>query len=533
MARNLLLMKWMKIEQLLESDPPRRYWLRYTVEKGFFVTLKGCRDKNSNRQTLARFYDSCVEKCGSNTQVRQIWTNSLRQKLKKSLPKIVQQDGFLRYHSLGLPLRLSSVIRIWNELSNASKSTSLNPIHIFWNPQSSKLYNVVGAPPGFLSKFIRKVRFRKDETLLARIESDLRFVAEIEDHEFRKILTLAVLSFAAIYRELEGKQLAIPSFTKSHHLICYHCKQHLIEQGVKTVSMVPPESEAEACGLYLCQGTEIWPSQRSALGSIAANFATHGSATQAYAHSWRRIHKHLKDLTEKGKRPLPLIAGHSMGGSLIIQTALYAHGLVQEAHAFNPPMPNERDFSFYNKLPKKTQKKVNVHANLDDFAFWRIGSKVIGQITLYFGKVRRRYYPITLLDTILILPAIFKLTLNLKHAFPAHQLIFSFDEHSLRVRLNQEEIRIENQKRGKRFDYLSFFPKLYDPMQIFLKMIRNLFGWSLKGEYLRNELEIVMLHEQDLASAITPENEKQMKKELAELGRQREQLLKKISRLKK
>lgn len=520
----------MDLEELFAEKPMRRHFLRYSHQHRFFSSKSPPKDRRENREVWARFYDACVQKNGSNKRVRAIWNHLLHPIGKKVIPTIIWKDGFLSNYTLGRPMRIGRALHLWEQIDNPIVETTLNPIDIYWNDRSEQFYDIVGAPPGFLSKFVRKVRLRKDSVLLGKIASDLQLIAEIEDHTLRKILTLAVLSHAAAYRELEGRQIAIPSFTTAHHLICYTCQQHLIEEGVKTISLIPPESDPEACGIYLCQGTEIWPSQRSALGTIVANFAIHGSATQAYAHSWRRIHKHLKDLVTHDKRPAPIITGHSMGGSLAIQVALYAHDLIQEAYAYNPPMPNERDYEFYSHLPKAIQSKIHVHANLDDFAFWRIGSKIIGDVTLYFGKTRWRYYPISLANALIFFPALVKLILNLKHAFPAHQHVFAFDEHCLMVKLTKEEVELENKERSKRFDYLHFFPKLYDPLRVFMKMVRRLLGWSLEEEFLRNELEIVMLHEQDLTESSNSQNEKQMKRELSELTRQKEDLLKKLSR---
>ncbi len=523
----------MEIEELLEQKPLRRYYLRYSSQKGFYTAKSLPKNRKTNRDVWARFYDACVTKTGSNKRVRAVWNSVLHSSGKRVIPSIVWRDGFLANYTLGNPLRIGRVMLLWNEIQHREVDPTLNPIKIFWNERFEEFFDIVGAPPGFLSKFVRTIRLRRDSLLLGKIASDLQLVAEIEEHSLRKTLTLAILSHAAAYRELEGRQLAIPSFTTPNQLICYTCNQHLIEEGVKTISLIPPPSEPQACGIYLCQGTEIWPSQQSTLGSIVANFAIHGSATEAYAHSWRRIHKHLKDLVDDEHRPLPIITGHSMGGSLAIQVALYSHGLIQQAHAFNPPMPNERDYEFYTQLAKATQSKVFVHANLDDFAFWRIGSKVIGNVTIYFGKKRWRYYPISLANTLTFFPAVVKLILNLKHAFPAHQHVFPFDEHSLMVTLTKEEIELENKERSKRFDYLRFFPKLYDPMRVFMKIVRRTLGWSLEEEFLRNELEIVMLHEQDLCESSTKENGKQMKRELMQLTHQKEELFKKIAKLKK
>lgn len=362
-----------ELEEILEQKHSRDDWLHYSHEEGFKVVSKRPTNNLANRETLARTYVACVNHLQieqANQIVRAVWRRVIRRKDPKTLPIIIRQDGFLCAYTLGEPLQMRTVYRIWKGIDQDAlpEASHLKSIDIQWNEMSHRLFGIVGAPQGFLSKFSTAIRLARDPSLLRRIGSDLRLLASVEDNTKRKELTLAVLSHGAVYRELEGKQLAVPCFDQPNKLLLYTCVQHLIEEGIKTVSLIPPEEEPEAPGLYLCQGTEIWPSQRAALGSILANFAFHGSATQAYAHSWRRLHKHLRDLA-LGNRPLPIIAGHSMGGSLVMQIALYSHSLIQEAHAFNPPMPNERDDAFYQQLPKEVQQQVYVYANLDDFAF--------------------------------------------------------------------------------------------------------------------------------------------------------------------
>jgi len=261
------------------------------------------------------------------------------------------------------------------------------------------------------------------------------------------------------------------------------------------------------------------------LGSIMANFATHGAATAAYVYSWRRIHKHLRDL-HNGH--FPLVAGHSMGGSLAIQIGLYSHDLIERVYAFNPPMPNERDYDFYHQMDQTRQEKILVTANLDDFAFWRIGAKIIGKVTLFLGRRRWRYYPVSFLDCVLVIPAFVKFILNVRHAFPAHQNIVALSENWISFELTQEEIERENQERLSRFDYLHFFPKLYEPMKTLFRFVRKLFMWRLETEFLRNGIETIALHERDLIDTITDENREEIEKELRELHRQKEILRKQL-----
>jgi hypothetical protein len=218
-----------------------------------------------------------------------------------------------------------------------------------------------------------------------------------------------------------------------------------------------------------------------------------------------------------------------MGGSMAIQIGLYSHNLLEKVYAFNPPMPHERDYLFYNQMPKETQEKIHVVANLDDFAFWRMGEKIIGKVSLFFGKRRWRYYPVTFLDCLLLFPAFIKFFFNLSHAFPAHQKITAFDKNYVWFYLSREEIEKENKERTYRFDYLSFFPKLYDPMKALLRLVRKLFGWHLKEKYLLAEIEILSLHEKDLLDTINESNKEEMEKALRELKRQKEKLMQKLN----
>lgn len=466
--------------------------------------------------------------------LRQVFRESVRAKKARSLPGIIRQDGFLYLYATGAPLRVSLGKRIWEQLLQISpkKIGEIDflpaPIHIEWNSKAKKYFDVGAAPPGLIPKLSKKSRLRTDKKLLKKIENDLSLTAEIENSERRKKFTFAIISHAAAYRQLEGSILKIPCFTKRGVLIPYRCTEHLIAEGLKTLSLVPQTKGV--CGIYLCQGTELWPSQPSVLGSILANFATHGSSTQAYAHSWRRIHKHLRDLKEKTAMR-PYVCGHSMGGALAIQIALYSHDLIETAYAFNPAVPNQRDFDFYQCLPKKLQEKIRVSANLDDFAFWRIGAKIIGTITVFLGKRRWRYHPVTFWDCIFLIPAFVKFVKNVRHAFPAHQNVFYLYENVVYVTLSQEEIEQENIERTTRFDYLRFFPKLYDPMKTLLNFVRKMFRWSLEEQYLKNEIEILALHERDLIDTMEEGmRQAEKEKELANLTIQKEILIRQLKK---
>jgi pimeloyl-ACP methyl ester carboxylesterase len=507
-------------------------WLLW--ENGSFtVEEKIPKRKQKNRETLARLYAACIDEVIARTGiteelasrlVRSLWIKEARAKRPKSLPRIIGEDGFLRMYALGASCPLSLFKSIWARTGESpdTKSIKLDPLCVAWS--ALEFHDIDATPPGLFPKFVPFYRLKKDKELLTHIAEDLEKVSTFEQNSTRIFLTLAILSHGAAYRELNGLKLWIPSFKEKKKLVCYRCEQHLIEQGLKTVSLVPESNEESA--IYLCQGTEFWPSQPSMLGSIIANFGEHGSATEAYAHSWRRIHQQLRALGT------PYVAGHSMGGALAIQIGLYSHSLIREVYAFNPPMPNERDYVLYHQLSEDSKDKIQVIANLDDFAFWRIGSKVIGRVTIFLGIRRWRYFSVSLLDCILLLPAFVKFIKNVHHAFPAHQRIAAMEKNSVSIHLTQEEIDKENQDRIVRFDYLHFLPKLYDPMKILLTYKRKILRWRLQKEYLRNEIEILSLNERDLLDTITEENKEEMKKQLHVLHVQKNALLKQLDKLK-
>ncbi len=509
----------MNLEEIV-TVPDQDKWLVWE-QSTLILVDKPPRIRRQNRETLARVFAALTEYNRSET-IRVIWKEEASNGFSKSLPRIIGEDGFLRMYALGRPLSIDLVKRIWQR-KNEPIQTDLNPISVEWNPTGTHFYDIDATPPGFLSKFFPFFRLKTDKELLLLIGDDLKEISKLENDERRRLLTLAVLSHAAAYRELDGYQIQIPSFQEKDKLIDYQCTQHLIAEGLKTASLTPINSQAPS--IYLCQGTEFWPSQPSMLASIMANFGEHGSATEAYAHSWRRIHQQLRALNK------PIVAGHSMGGALAIQIALYSHDLIETSYAFNPPVPNERDYQFYHQIGKESQKKINVIANLDDFAFWRIGAKIIGNVTVYLSKRRWKYYSVDVWDCIFLLPAFVKFMRNVHHAFPAHQRIAALYENWISFKLTQEEIETENLDRTTRFDYLHFLPKLYDPSKVLLTHVRKIFKWRLAEEYLKNEIEILALHERDLLDTLEEGSEDEIGKELEFLRTQKEALIEKLRRL--
>jgi hypothetical protein len=116
----------------------------------------------------------------------------------------------------------------------------------------------------------------------------------------------------------------------------------------------------------------------------------------------------------------------------------------------------------------------------------------------------------------------------LDYAFPAHQKIAALYENWVSVKLTQEEIEKENTERLTRFDYLHFFPKLYDPIKALMIQRRKIFKWRLEKNYMRNEIEILSLHEKDLIDTLTEENKEEIEQELKLLRSQKGALIKKL-----
>jgi|GEM_PF-1935245 len=520
----------MNTQELLEMSPTE--WIVWKPDT-FEVQKQRPRNRCANRDTLAKLYvdlSSQIQAKGiqekeAAVRARILWSEESGLNRPKSLPRIINEDGFLKMYALGAPMSVDMWIHIFKRIDEPleKQNLDLNPIQVQWSPPEISFHDVNATPPGLLPKLFRYYRIKKDAELIDLITEDLRLISQIEDPLKREKLTLAVLSHGAAYRELDGRTLYLPSFTQKGQMNAYTCYQHLIADGVKTISFVPEKPDATP--IYLCQGTEIWPSQPSVMGSLLTNFAENGSATAAYAHSWRRIHKHLRELPG-----IPIVGGHSMGGALALQIGLYSHNLVKRIYAFNPPAPHERDHLFYHQLSPFSQAKIQVIANLDDFVFWRIGSKLIGNITLYLGKARWCYYAVGFWDCVFFVPAFIKFIINVHHAFPAHQNITHLRESWVSVKLSQEEVDHENAERITRFDYLRFLPKLYDPTKNLLSYIRKVFKWRHEKDYLRNEIELISLHERDLLDTLNEANAEDIQHELTTLQTQKSVLISRLLR---
>lgn len=519
------------------------HYLHYLEEERSFTVSSKRALEYKNRRTLFFVYQECIEKAAkrhgvdfklANRFVRKVWKEKIHLARIKDLPGLVEKDTFLAMYILGRSLSVSQFSIVWEGLNEAIVEPLPRSLKFGETKDASIYYDVKATPPGILPKMLTQYRIRQDFELLKHVQSDLDHVQRMKDPKKRKTTTLAILSHGASYREMEGKILEIPSLVEgSKEMVPYRFKQHLLWEGIKTISAFPLKGREKHPGIYLCQGTEIWPSQPSMLGSIFANLGTEGCATEPYAFSWRQIHKHLRALSHRNG-PLPIIAGHSMGGALAMQIALYSHGIIEKSYAFNPPVVEKRDYDVYHQLSKEAQKKILVFANLDDLPFWRIGSRVIGQVHVICSEKRWTYRPIKLWEIMTLFPALMKSVLNLIYSFPAHQSIFFLSRSYLIIPLSEEEIEQENRERVLRPDHIFFFPKLYHPARRLLHFARKHFKWELYEEYLKSQIEIIDLHCQDLQDALPPG--KELNAALRELHRQKESLeisLKQLEKMEK
>lgn len=521
----------MQLSDLLDPSLPLESIVHSSEEKGYFlISPKKFTSATSRRLTLGRFFEDAAQllkKEGwseneARAGVREAWKMEAAGPIPWELPGIIGQDPFLCAYALGSLLPLFLVQRICLSLAKMKKGSELKPLYVRSNPLTKHFYDVKATPPGLLPKLFSKYRLKKDAELLECVQSDLDQIATYESHYYRKIMTLSILSHGAVYRELDGMILHLPSLGKKlkGKSIPYAFTHHLLWEGIKTVSARPLELETEEPGIYLCQGTEIWPSQPSSLSSLAANLGKHGPATEPYAYSWRQIHAHLRSLRRESG-PHPIVIGHSLGGSFAIQIALYSNRLISEAYAFNPPGIEIRDAEVYQKMNKVAQKKINVFANLDDLPFWRIGSQIIGQVFIALTADRKTYRPIAFRDWIFIFPALIKVFWNVIEALPAHQSIYLLHPQYVLFPLSEEEISLENAERIHRPDHIQFIQRLNPTAKRLLSFSRRHFRWQKEKEYLESQIEILTLHEQDLLETLS-EGGKEGQETLKEIRRQKE-----------
>ncbi len=504
---------WIDLDALYQGLPEKGFLLAEGEELKVVSYLS---TKVSHRRTWGILWMALVhwmqKKEGLNekeaaTVIRQAFSNQDIFPFARDLPSIIGDDLFLRLYAKGTPVSIDLFRKIFKSLRKSHFTPPANPLYVREVLHAGNYFDIKATPPGILPKLFSSYRLRKEPILLACVQSDLDKVAEVSDPLLRKMLILSLLTFGACYRDLEGQLIYIPSIKEKGglHLVPYSFREHLLWEGIKTISAKPLENEAEEPGLYLCQGTEIWPSQSSILGSLFANMAREGPATEPYARCWRQIHRHLKELKIKGG-PHPIVAGHSMGGALATQIALYSHPLISEGYAFNPPVVEERDYQVYHRLSKRVQNKLKVYANLDDLPFWRIGAKIIGRVTVLLSAERTTYRPIHRWEILTLLPAIVKGIINLVKSFPSHQRIYPLVDQCVLVPLSSEEIRQENEERLLRPDHWTFLSRFYVVFGRFLRFRRK-FRWKKKMDYLASQLEILELHEKEILETTASDEE--------------------------
>lgn len=465
----------MTLDEIYQSNKTTGYIL---WNQGFFISEKKG-TKEERRRALAYVFKEIPYK--------KAW-EAVRTP-HYNLPKVIESHPFLRMYVEAWPLRVASFRKIYE-----SQRDVVSRVQVYQTQNADEYYNVRQFSPKPLERFIPTWHKKKDPRLLEHLQHNLDKVAQIDDHQVRKWLSLALLTKAA-FRELEGKILYVPSFETKEVMIPYTLSEHMLWHGIKTVSCVPLENSYR--GIYICQGTETSPVQPHMLATVFANLGIEGAATEPYAHSWRQIHRHLRELA-KITHELPIVVGYSMGGSLATQIALYSHPFIAEAVAFNPPVVEERDFELFNQLSDTAKEKLKIFANIDDLPFWRLGSKVIGKVHLLFGEKRWKYHRFTKWDRILLIPAFIKGCINVFHMVPSHQdLVFLMRTFCI-MPLSQEEVQIENDERTKRAGYILIFKKFYRPVRFLVQIAQRLFRWNERLEYVKNELEIAYLHELDL-----------------------------------
>lgn len=484
----------------LSSSDGHIFW---SEEEGFILASTSF-SKEKRRHVLALVFKGLVNILSERgvagdltAQMRALW--QLHAPYTSSfLPKVIEHDAFLRMYAEGAPLTLKLFRTLYEATLKWERRDGIKGNCKIGETLDASLYHdIKSVPAGLPPKFSSKIRKKNDPKLLEYVQSDLIRASKIEDHEKRVRVTLALLSHGAAYRDIEGKILYIPSFHESGRVVPYAFVEHLIWEGVKTMSASPLEHEHTEKALYICQGTEIWPSQPMMLGSIFANLNKEGPATEPYAYAWRQIHKHLIALARKTNQ-LPIVSGHSMGGALATQIALYSHLFIERAYAFNPPVVSQRDYRVYHSLAKETQEKLHVFASIDDLPFWRLGSYVIGKVFVLLGEKRWKYYPLSTFDRFFVFSGIWKMYMNIIHMVPSHQDIVFLMQSYVVVTLTQEEIEQENDERTKRSGHIRFISKLYRLVRFILGFSRKYLRWEKRLDYLRSQLEIVELHESDL-----------------------------------
>jgi hypothetical protein len=502
----------MTISAILNSG--QKGWL--TVKSGKWkLSPFPPKSERERKRALIQFFHEAAPYQEQKQQLRSFWTFSEATK-DPFLPEVIKRDGFLTALVKAHPLHTDWALYL---LENFKEHTDKDPTLIV-EAQDKPLYNrVMPTPNGLMAKLSVSARRAADrEQIEHSIENFSRLAFE-ERPQMRKWQTYATLAHGSVYRELNQRELWLPDFEVRGKMVHYRCEEDLISEGIKTVLLFP-EKGSRANGIYLIQGTNPYPSQPQTLASFLENFGKGGSGRGAYEHSWRRIHKHLKSLVRAADGRLVNVVGHSLGGSLSIQIALYSQAFVEENYAFNPPMPQEVDRDYFFSLPENSQKKLNIFINGDDFASWRLGACLFGNVYLVLGMEPWHALNIRKRDVSLVLPYVYKLLKNFAFTIPNHITSYLLDTHFVVIPFSEKEIAIENEERQKRIDHMKFLPTMNSSVRNFFRGVRRFFSRGSERRVLQNEIEILNMQAEEL----TGKTDKESLQKLEEIHEKREEL---------
>lgn len=464
----------------------------------------------------------------SSRQLRTLWAQRMESPFD-SLPEVVNRDPLLRMLVKGEPLSIEWLRPFVIDFLKDEHPGILPPLLV--EARSKPLYHPVRpTPQGLMAKLTVRARKIADAKQIEESIENFSELAFEKDPQLRKWQTFATLAHGSAYRELHQKELWLPDFNIFGRLTRYTCEEDLISEGIKTAALYPEEGSG-VHGIYLIQGSNPFPSQPHTMASFIENFGQGGSGRRAYEHSWRRIHKTLKKLMRAAEGRLPYIVGHSLGGSLAIQIGLYSQLFAEESFAFNPPMPQEKDYIYFRSLPESSQKKIQIFVNGDDFAFWRLGAAVFGQVYLVYGVEAWNGVLITKNDRRFIFPYLYKIYKNFALTIPSHLATYLLDSHFVVSLLSEEEKALENIQRQKRIDHLPFLPSLQEPGRQFFRTLRRIFSRTSEKRVLKNEIELLQMQEEELRF-LTQENPlEKFEKKIAHLQEKRHERELQLKRL--
>jgi hypothetical protein len=509
----------MRVCEVLNSG--QKGWLTVTEGK-WKLSAFPSKNEKERRKALIQFFDEIAPLSEEKEKLRAFWTG-VQQEQDPFLPEVIKRDGFLTALVKAYPLHTDWAAYLADHFPEYQIKVKAPIVEV----QNHDLYNRVRPTPnGLMAKISVRARRTAD---CVQIEHSLENFARLAFEQrpwMRKWQTYATLAHGSVYRELNQRELLLPDFEVKGKMILYHCEEHLISEGIKTVSLFP-EKGSRTNGIYLIQGTNPYPSQPQTLSSFLENFGKGGSGRGAYEHSWRLIHKHLKALVRHCGGKLVSVVGHSLGGSLGIQISLYSQVFIEESFAFNPPMPQENDRDYFYTLPESSQKKLNIFINGDDFASWRLGASLFGNVYLVLGMEPWNAMNVTKRDVGLVFPYFYKLLKNFVFTIPNHISSYLLDSHFVVVPLTDEELEIENNERQKRIDHMKFLPAMHSTLKNFFRGIRRFFSRSSERRVLQNEIELLNLQSEELFG----KSDQESLEKLREIEEKKEELEVQIKRL--